>query len=402
MTTIAEPEHYPLSPSAAHRWLVCPGEVAAREAAPQETSSYALEGTTAHWLAARCLKKDDKGKRREPRDFVGQICPETQTVVPPDMVDPVNVYLRECRKLTSASSFHGVEDKFLLPSFSPRLGGTADFWSLQGIMLNGLDFKYGQGVIVDPEDNPQLRLYMLGALERLKSVSEGVAKPKSVSMAICQPRTAHSEDDATKSWVITVKELIEWSEEILKPAIKRVEEYPGERHAGSHCQFCPAKATCPEVYRLALATAQVDFAEAHVVMPEVATLKMDRAEQILKAKDVLIDWLKAVENHVFETLKNGGHSNAFKLVKRRSDREWVPTAVPILERMLGDQAYTVPKLITPAQAEKILGEVGLDLNSNLWHKPDNGYSLAPARDQRQEVRVTSAAQDYIDDSGLID
>ena len=45
------------SPSAAERWMTCPGSVTACLDLPNESSSYADEGTAAHYMAEQLAKK---------------------------------------------------------------------------------------------------------------------------------------------------------------------------------------------------------------------------------------------------------------------------------------------------------------------------------------------------------
>lgn len=392
-------DHFSLSPSAAHRWLVCPGEVAAREGAPQDTSNFAEEGTTAHWLAARCLKKDDKANRKDPRDFVGQICKETGLTIPSDMCYPVSIYVDDCRKIMEHADLSGVEARFSLHSYSEKAGGTTDFWAFKNNTLYIRDLKYGVGVDVDPEQNEQALMYALGALEAVRELYHD-PQIERVNIGITQPRITLEEDYMIKVWEISLWDLEEWADKKLIPAIKQVKDSPTKRIAGDHCFFCPVRHNCPELKSHNLTLTK--FVPKTLTLPPVESIPFEELERILEGKALLTSWLKAIEHHVYNELSAGVPSKAFKLVARRTNRKWTSSATQSVERILGENAYHPAKMLSVAQAEEMIKQLGLSLPSELFVKTDNGTTLAPIFDKRRAVVPISLLEDIFDDEGLLD
>ena len=88
------------------------------------------------------------------------------------------------------------------------MGPPTASWS-SGSVLYVIDFKYGKGVPVSAEGNPQLSLYALGAYEAYK-----ILYPiTEVQLAIVQPRL-----DSISEWGCTVEELLEFGEFVKRQA----------------------------------------------------------------------------------------------------------------------------------------------------------------------------------------
>lgn len=154
--------HAKLSPSSAKRWMTCPGSVELSKDRPDESSSFADEGTDAHELAARCL---ESGKNAN--DFLGETMGKGN-VVGADMAYNVQAYVDYVRNM--ASEIPGaqllVEQRLPIGHLTGEEGakGTADVVILGGEEIIVVDLKYGRGVAVEAEDNPQLQIYGLGAV----------------------------------------------------------------------------------------------------------------------------------------------------------------------------------------------------------------------------------------------
>ena len=269
--------HKALSPSASHRWLHCPSEPYYRLSLPATTSSYADEGTTAHWLAEESPKKKCATKL-----YLGQQCPDTGMVVDQEMVDNVQVYLDGCR----VKDWAGVLREVYVEKEAYALGGTIDFIGMNEKTLLIRDLKYGKGVIVSAEENPQLMIY--GALAAPLYAQIYGRPPEIVRLEICQPRL-----DSESYYEIETERLREWVQNVLIPAASKVDTDKPTKHVpGEWCKFCPARnAHCPAQYELAVKTAGEDFANP----PAPDTLSHEKIEQILKAAPTLSSWLAGVE-----------------------------------------------------------------------------------------------------------
>ena len=362
--------HNILSPSASHRWIHCPSEPYYRATLPATTSSYADEGTTAHWLA-----EDSPKTGKDPRTYLGAVCPETNMVVDQEMVDYVTDYLEGCR----LGEWEGVLREVYVQKEAYAIGGTVDFIGMNSKMLLVRDLKYGKGAIVSAEENPQLMIY---STLSVPLYAEMFGKtPEVVRMEICQPRLG-----SETFYEIETERLRDWVHRILIPAAQKVDSTKPTKHVvGEWCKFCPARAVhCPAQMELAVKTAGEDFANT----PAPDTLSRDKIVQILQAADLLASWIAGVEAFALAQASQGVEYEGFKLVEKRANREWaIPTEA--VEKLLGERAY-VKKLASPAQAEKIIGKAKVE--PSFVKKVSTGLTLAPVKDRRPAVAPAEAAK----------
>lgn len=405
--TDSKKKHYRYAPSAAHRWLVCTAEPDLREAAGErESSDAAEEGTTAHWVGENCLRhiRDNKGKASY---YVGKVCPETGIEVDEEMAEYVQVYVDDCLSGAMHAEWFGVESEFTLPAISKELGGTADWaqftmlereatGSLSGI-LTVRDLKFGTGYWVDVEDNPQLLIYALGALEQLRRNTNLVPFVHKIDIGICQPRI--DTDQPIRAKVYTISELISWQEEVLRPAVDAAQNNP-KTVPGDHCRFCPALSTCPAQHKQMVELAKIDFARPSRVPVAPHKLAPEKVMAVLEAAPMIRSWLKQIEAHGQTLLESGYKSDKFKLVAKRRNRSWRDGVESKIARMLGANAYKTPRLVSVKEAEDILKREGFVLNPALYDRPDTGYVIAPADDRRPAVVKAHPSKDFLEEDEL--
>lgn len=368
-------EHAKLSPSSAERWLTCtaaPGLEATMP--PEEESEFALEGTLAHDIAAWLLEGNDLD------DYEGDLV---------DDMDAVHEYVENV--FDSVDQSHEaelyVEVKLDLSRWVPEGFGTADAVIVdseaQHIIVR--DLKFGVGVPVSAENNPQLWLYGLGAL---KTFGSGKAADWTVTVSIHQPRlNAYSEQD------VNGKDLMEWGRTVVAPAAVAAFTGEGAVFAPSEaaCRWCIAAPVCKALADQQLARAKEVFAPAKT--PDKITPK--QTAQILKMAPVFEKWLASVKAHAeTQVLEGNLELEGFKIVRGRSHRKWEDAEVVegLLEGQEGD-FHTEPKLKSPAQIEKILGK-GLfeSLVGDKVIKPEGKPNLVPADDPRKGIdRAADAA-----------
>jgi hypothetical protein len=356
--------HAKLSASGAHRWIACPGSVKAEEGLPDRTSSFAEEGTIAHDIAERALR-------------LGVNC---DTVCDrPDLAhipEPAQIYVDYVRALPGRHRF--IETRVDFSEWVSGGFGTADAIVIdeETATLHIADLKFGKGVRVDAQNNPQAMLYALGAY----SMFGFIHNVERVRIAIVQPRI-----DNISEWEISVHDLLKWgeiaraaAEATAQPNAKRV---PGEKQ----CRFCKAKADCPALYKLTEQTLLMDF-EEHDEPVAPNKLTDEQLAEALKARPVIEAWLNAVETLVKQRLSTGEPFPGWKLVEGRANRAWIDEedAAKELEWLVGDKAF-VRKLITPAQAEKALGKAHKKVVESLAYKPQGKAALAPASDPRPSI-----------------
>ena len=207
--------HALLSASSAHRWLACPPSAVAAEKYPSQDTEWTREGTLAHEVA-ELIARDEFDPLVEmpplPEDADADMIAHARSYAD---------YIQELIKTDDATVL--LEQRVDYAPWAPEGFGTCDCIIMQGDTLIIVDYKYGVGVAVSAIDNPQMKLYALGALHMY-----GVAYDiKRVETHIFQPRIDNISSDQ-----MTVEELLEWGESIkstAKKAAKGKGEYnPGE------------------------------------------------------------------------------------------------------------------------------------------------------------------------------
>lgn len=350
--------HAALGASNAARWINCAGSVKAEEGRPDPGSKFAAEGTAAHALAEMAITRG-----RSARTWIGDGLGEVP--VTEEMCDAVQVYVDLVAHLREQLDWSVVEQKFDLSPLKPPapMFGTADFAGGKGPLLVVADLKFGRGVTVSAEDNHQLRYYALGAWVDLALRDRAAADAvEVVRVYICQPRVLDEEGEPlVTSSDIPIADLRAWARMMLDAA-KATQEPDAPRVAGDWCKFCKAKVDCPTFRGVALAVAQVEFAdiaEAPLSPPPVEGLTPEQVSAILSAKGVLEDWLKAVEAKAFADLEEGTAVPGWALKPKRVTRKWSSESAVVAwleDAGAEEEDYTERKLRNPAQIEKLVGK----------------------------------------------
>jgi hypothetical protein len=385
--------HAKLSPSGAHRWMACPGSVALEAAFPDQSSSYAAEGTLAHMLASEHLD----GSGPHPSQRIGEVHEVDGYTFTVDaaMADYVDNYCRLVREYADGGLLL-VEQRVPIEHVTGETGatGTSDAIVVHTAKrtLYVVDLKYGMGVKVDAGDNPQLMMYALGAMEQCDQLGEF----DQVCMVIHQPRLNH----VSEHWIYVgdlwafKRRAAEAAELTRQPDAPLV---PGEKQ----CRFCKAKATCPalraEVTEVVSGSATLD----EFLVPDVTT--GDNYLSVAMSKVGLVeDWCKAVRAEVERRLLAGQTVDGFKLVEgRKGNRKWSSDAeVEALFksfRLRQDEMYDY-SLISPTKAEKLLKDTPKrwEKAEALISRAEGKPSVAPATDKRSSLTVQSVADDFRD------
>lgn len=361
--------HSPLGASGAERWMNCPGShtLIKTFALVGEESEFAKEGTAAHEAAAYCLVNNLDAWEVINFEFNGHY-------VDPEMADPIQEYLDYARARMSGAR-HYVEHKISDP-LHPLFFGTVDFARADGDDLEIVDFKYGIGIPVEVERNPQLMYYAYGFLKDHPA--------QRVKLTIVQPRAFHG-DGAIRSWVCHADEVLDWGRNTLLPAMERAGTDIA-LDAGQWCRFCPAKLVCPTMKGMFKAALEADPKSAAAMSDE----QLGR-EYVLR--DNVKMYLKAIEEETFRRLQAGAAIPDVKLVPKKADRVFKPDAEGVLSTQFGAEIYTAPALKSPAQIEK-LGPKAKELVAQLAYVPDTGLTVALAADKRAGVKVKNAAETF--------
>ena len=369
-------KHALLSASSAHRWLACPPSAKLNAAASDIGSEYAAQGTDAHSL---CEFKVLKYLGKDVKDPTADL-----TYFNEEMEECTDSYLQyvteqvEKAKERCKDPIVLVEQRLDFSKWVPQGFGTGDCVIVSDEVLTVIDFKYGLGVLVQAENNPQMMCYALGALELFDSLYD----IKSIEMTIFQPRR-----DNISTYEISKDELLEWAQTVLSPTAKLAENGEGDFKAGEHCQFCKVKATCRKRAEYNLELAKYDFA-----MP--TTLDNTEIAAILSKADEFISWASDVKEYALQQALNGEEFDGFKVVEGRSTRKYTDeTAVadavtqagfdPYEHKVLGITAMT--KLLGKTKFEKLLG--------GFIEKPKGKPTLVPITDKRKPINKAADAAD---------
>lgn len=360
--------HSIYSASGAHRWMNCPPSAQLEQQFPNETSSYAEEGTAAHDLAEHKLKKALKMRSKKP----------TSPYHSDEMDEMTDLYVEYCLELIERSKENCsdlqilIEQKLDFSDYVPEGFGTGDLVVVGNGTLHVVDLKYGRGVIVSAEKNPQMMLYALGAL----SLFDMLYDIEKVSMAIVQPRV-----DNFSTWEITVEELLKWAEEELKPKALLASTGGGEFCAGDHCRFCRAKDQCR-----ARAVKNLELLKYEFQDP--ALLTDEEIAEIIGLADELAKWAGDIYTYATALAINEGREwDGFKLVEGRTRRKFTDEdAVAETAKSVGYTDIFKQSLITITEMEKLMGKKKFnDILGNLVEKPKGKLTLVPETDKRQAV-----------------
>ena len=367
--------HALLSASSSHRWLECPPSARLNDTADDIASAYAAQGTDAHNLCEYKVLRAIGEKAKDPTDTLSYFDQEMA-----DCTDSYAQYVSE--QLSKARErckdpIVLVEQRFDFSKWVPQGFGTSDCVIVADDVLTVIDFKYGVGVLVEAEKNPQMMCYALGALQLL----DGIYDINKISMTIFQPRREH-----ISTYEIGKAELLEWADTVLAPMAQLAIRGEGEFKAGGHCRFCKVKATCRKRAEYNLELAKYDFE-----MPP--TLDDDEVEIVLAKADELIAWCSDIKEYALQQAVNGKEWKEWKLVEGRSNRKYINEDVaaaivqkagyePFEKKLLGVTAMT--KLLGKAKFDELLGEQ--------IEKPQGKSTLVSITDKRPPMNT--AADDF--------
>lgn len=370
--------HAVLSASSSHRWLECPPSAKLNAEIADKTSEYAQQGSSAHELAEYKIKSFLGENAKDPTDSL--------TYFDQEMADCTDSYAEYVAEQVAKTKEHCkdpivlVEQRLDFSKWVPQGFGTGDTVIVADDVLTIIDLKYGVGILVEAEKNPQMMCYALGALQ----LFDGIYDINKVSMTIFQPRREH-----ISTYEITKEELLKWADTVLAPTAQLAASGDGEFKAGAHCQFCKVKATCRKRAEYNLELARYDFE-----MP--ATLEDEEIEVILSKVDELIAWGSDIKEYALQSALSGKQWNDWKLVEGRSNRRYTDETVvadtvkaagydPYEHKVLGITAMT--KLLGKTKFEKLLG--------GYLEKPQGKPTLVPMSDKRPAInKAAEAADDF--------
>lgn len=369
-------KHAKLSASSAHRWMNCnPSANLEREFA-DKSSEAAAEGSAAHALCEHKLRKALKQRSTRPTSKYDSDEMEMYTDSYLEFVlEQIEIAKQHC-----ADPFVLIEQRLDFSCYVPDGFGTGDCLIVADKLLHIIDFKYGLGVLVDAEDNPQMMLYALGALRLFDALYD----IDTVSMTIFQPRREN-----VSTWTISVPELEEWAEKTLRPKAELAFKGEGEFNPGPWCTFCKAAVKCRARAEEKLALAQYEFAKPPLLTDE-------EIEDILSRLDDLTKWANEIAAYAQDAAINHGKQwNGYKLVEGRSNRKYTDeSAVIAAATAAGYRDIFKKSLIPITEMEKLMGKKTFaEVLGGLVIKPQGKPTLVPASDKRPAIH-TGAKHDF--------
>jgi hypothetical protein len=356
--------HALLSASSAHRWLTCPPSAVAAEAYPEQDTEFTREGTLAHevaeWVASGKSKTQNLDKGQDDG-------------ITAEMLEHAGSYRDYIQELTTTDDpLILLEQRVDFSPWVPDGFGTADCIIIQGDTMDVIDYKYGQGVPVSAVDNPQEKLYGLGALN-----DYGFAYDvKRVRLHIFQPRINNISVDE-----LSAADLLTWGETV-KPIAEQAAKGKGKHKEGAHCTFCPHAGRCRK-----LSSVCKEFVETHDLRVAVPVLAPHEVAEVLAMEPLISLWLRRVKTQALDTLLNGGEVPGYKVVEGKlGNRKWT-NELDVLDKLeaagYAAEDITETKLLSPAAMDKAIGKKrAAELLTDLTDRAPGAPTVVPASDKR--------------------
>ncbi len=370
-------DHAVLSASGAHRWLNCLPSARLELEFVNNESSAAAEGTAAHALCEHKLKKALHMRSKRPVSVYNS----------DEMEEHSDAYVEfvmeqlELAKQSCTDPLILIEQRLDFSCYVPQGFGTGDCIIIADRKLHIIDFKYGMGVLVDAVDNPQMKLYALGALE----IYDSLYDIEEVSMTIFQPRREN-----VSTWTIRVEDLKDWAEKELKPRAKKAYDGEGEYLPGEWCTFCRAAVKCR-----ARAEEKLKLAQSEFKLPPLLT--DSEIEEVLSKLSDLTKWANEIIAYATDAAVNHGKEwYGFKVVEGRSVRKYKDEdAVAEVAKANGYKDIFRQSLITLTEMERLMGKSKFEkILGDLIYKPPGKPTLVPLSDKRPAMNVSNAKNEF--------
>jgi len=373
--------HAKLSASGSEKWMTCPPSANMEEPFPDESSVFAAEGIFAHAVFEQELLMflGRPFPDLDPTDVEQYYSPALHDYVL-EAVSAVVERIKEAYTVCKDPKIL-VEQRLDFSPWVPEGFGTGDVVIVTDSLIEVMDLKYGKGIVVDAEDNSQMRLYGLGAYNEFSHLYD----IKTCRMTILQPRLNNYPSEQ-----LAMDKLLDWGRDVVKPLAKLAWEGKGEMRAGDHCTkgFCRARYQCPQRAKQAYELASASFA---LVEPEL--LSMEQIVKVLPKADMLIDWLNDVKSYALKEAENGVEIPGYKLVEGRSNRKYSKPddiAKRLIDSGIKEALIYEKSLLGITAMEKVLGKKEFTrLLDDLIVKPEGKPTLVPDSDKRAAIDTSN-------------
>jgi hypothetical protein len=361
------------------RWLNCPGSFRlSQQAPPSRSSVYAATGTLAHEAIERSIKRvlAETGNLEALRtldldNMLGSQFPVDghDIVIDQDFLDGVHVMLHYVADQVPNYDLMRCELTVRLDSYfrnrpppPVKLFGRTDVVLLRADMLEIVDYKNGSGILVDPNDNPQMLYYAAGVLAAVTKLQNPVLI-ETVRMTVVQPHARSV--DKVRSADIDVLDLQMWIDDVLIPGVDACGRSDAPLVPGSWCRFCPVSFACPALIEEAVRMAKIEFDDQQILFtdPDELSRHLDIAERAQA-------WIDAIRGYALERLQRQERIPNWGLVPTRPTRRWTnivdvqDACIDVLHLDRADMMRD-PEIKSPAQLEKL---VRRRLSARAWEQ----------------------------------
>lgn len=369
--------HALLSPSAAHRWINCTAAPRLEADVEDKGSEFAAEGTLAHAYCAQKLKAFLGLPTEDEAKEIAELNDRYHTGEMDEYTDTYKAIVLEKYNAARAKTKDAlllIETRLDFSEYVPDAFGTADAIIIADGTMEVIDFKYGKGVKVSAEDNPQMKIYALGAYEKFSFEY----KIDRVRMTIIQPRIENFSE-----WELSVSELMAWTDSVLTPKAQQAYKGDGPQVPGDWCQFCKVKSNCR-----ALTQKCIEAAKNH---PDPKLISPDElAADVLPMLATVKTWLAGVEDYALQQALSGVQLAGWKVVEGRSVRKITDQDGAALA--LNKAGYKTTEIYKPQELrtitdlEKLTGKKQFAaICGDFIEKPQGKPTLAPESDKRPAI-----------------
>ena len=369
--------HALLSPSAAHRWINCTAAPRLEADVEDKGSEFAAEGTLAHAYCAQKLKAFLGLPTEDEAKEIAELNDRYHTGEMDEYTDTYKTIVLEKYNAARAKTKDAlllIETRLDFSEYVPDAFGTADAIIIADGTMEVIDFKYGKGVKVSAEDNPQMKIYALGAYEKFSFEY----KIDRVRMTIIQPRIENFSE-----WELSVSELMAWTDSVLTPKAQQAYKGDGPQVPGDWCQFCKVKSSCR-----ALTQKCIEAAKNH---PDPKLISPDElAADVLPMLATVKTWLAGVEDYALQQALSGVQLAGWKVVEGRSVRKITDQDGAALA--LNKAGYKTTEIYKPQELrtitdlEKLTGKKRFAaICGDFIEKPQGKPTLAPESDKRPAI-----------------
>lgn len=398
-------QHAFLSASSAHRWAMCTAAPHYEAQFPDgDPGVYAREGTLAHKICELTVQYNAGLITKRKYNSQLKKCHEDE-LFKEEMIKTAEFYAEQIWQASMAyknKPYLATEVRVDFSEIVPDGFGTCDCCMIGDNKLSIFDYKHGKGVPVSAENNPQMRLYALGALRQYGMFY----KIDTVSMSIIQPRI--TEDVSSEE--ISAEDLLKWGEQLKPIAQKAFTGEGAEFKEGPWCRFCKGKAVCRA--RSENMTALEDFMNMPVLGKMTDEEKMQRTSaeivgfpvsHVLTDKEVgdllqrgarLAQWYEDLKTYAQDAILAGKEIPGWKVVEGRATRAWddPEKALELFKQAGFDEAVLFDrKQKSLSELEKLVGKKKFaEIAGEHIVRPPGKPTLVVESDKRQPYNAAAA------------